>query len=49
MTLLAHAGHWLPSLVFIVPVVAIGVLVLIGNRREKRRKRARTDENGAAP
>lgn len=36
---LAHAGHLIVDLVtFLGPVVVVGVLLLIGERRQKRRE-----------
>jgi cytochrome c-type biogenesis protein CcmH/NrfF len=33
---LAHAGHWLPQLLYLVPVVALVVAVMVSRRRERR-------------
>jgi hypothetical protein len=35
----AHAGHWLPQLLYLVPVVALVVAVMVGRRRERRAAR----------
>jgi hypothetical protein len=34
---LAHAGHWLASLMYVVPVVVVVVVLTIQGRRERRR------------
>jgi hypothetical protein len=33
---LAHAGHWLPQLLYVAPVAVLVVAVLIGRIRERR-------------
>ena len=35
---LAHAGHWLASLLYVAPVAVIVVALLWQGRRDKRRK-----------
>ena len=37
MTLIAHAGDWIVSLIYIVPVVAIVAVLVITNIRDRRR------------
>jgi hypothetical protein len=32
----AHAGHWLPQLLYVAPVAVLVVAVLIGRIRERR-------------
>jgi hypothetical protein len=41
MNSLAHAGHWLAQLLYLVPVVAMLLMVLIG----KFRARGQEDES----
>ena len=36
---LAHAGHWLPSLAGVVPVVAVAVWIAVVTLRDRRRRR----------
>lgn len=36
---IAHAGHWIASLLYVAPVVVIVVALLWQSRREKRAKR----------
>jgi hypothetical protein len=36
MTVLAHAGHWLPQLLYLAPLLVLVVAVLVGRRRERR-------------
>jgi hypothetical protein len=46
VTLLAHAGHWLVSAAYFVPVVAFLVWLAwteIKGRRERRAERSATD------
>ena len=38
MTVFAHAGHWLTSLLYVAPVVIIGVALGVSTWRERRRK-----------
>lgn len=41
MTMLAHSGHWLASLLYVVPiVVVIGVLGLIVLREKRAERRS---------
>jgi hypothetical protein len=35
---LAHAGHWLPQLLYLAPVVVLGVAAGVGRIRERRRR-----------
>lgn len=41
MIVFAHAGHWLPQLLYLLPVVVLVVAILIGRRRERREARER--------
>jgi hypothetical protein len=34
----AHAGHWLPQLLYLAPVVVMLVAVGLGKLRERRKK-----------
>jgi hypothetical protein len=34
----AHAGHWLPQLLYLAPVVVMLVALGVGKVREKRRR-----------
>jgi cytochrome c-type biogenesis protein CcmH/NrfF len=46
MIVFAHAGHWLPQLLYLLPVVVLVVAILVGRRRERRAAReGRTDED----
>ena len=36
MLVFAHAGHWLPQLLYVAPVAMLVVAVLIGRIRERR-------------
>ena len=39
MTLLAHAGHWLPQLLYLVPVAVTAGAVGWGKLKDRRGKR----------
>jgi hypothetical protein len=39
MTVLAHAGHWLPQLLYLVPVAVMAGAVGWGKVKERRNKR----------
>jgi hypothetical protein len=36
---IAHAGHWLPQLLYLGPLVVLVVAILIGRMRERRERR----------
>ena len=36
MTVFAHAGHWLPQLLYVAPVAVLVGAVLIGRIRDRR-------------
>jgi hypothetical protein len=36
VTVFAHAGHWLPQLLYVAPVAVLVGAVLIGRIRERR-------------
>jgi hypothetical protein len=35
----AHAGHWLPQLLYLAPVVVLVGAILVSRRRERREAR----------
>jgi cytochrome c oxidase assembly factor CtaG len=39
VTVLAHAGHWLPQLLYLAPLAVLVVAILIGRVRERRERR----------
>ena len=46
MLVLAHAGHWLVQLIYIVPLLVLVGVILVGrarDRREAAHERARSD------
>jgi hypothetical protein len=43
---LAHAGHWLESVVYLVPIVGFALWLAVTTIKDKRRRRA---EGGDAP
>ena len=38
---LAHAGHWLAQLAYLVPLAVLVGMILIGKRRERQERRER--------
>jgi hypothetical protein len=46
MLVLAHAGHWLANVLYVVPLVGVAVAMLVGRLRERRRER---DGDGPKP
>jgi hypothetical protein len=41
MTPLAHAGHWLVDLLYVLPLLVMGVVLLVGWVRQRREARDR--------
>ena len=39
MTLLAHTGHWLVSLAYLLPLVVLAVVILAGRLSDRRSER----------
>jgi hypothetical protein len=39
MIVIAHAGHWLPQLLYLGPLVVLVVAIFIGRMRERRERR----------
>jgi hypothetical protein len=39
MTVIAHAGHWLPQLLYLAPLVVLVVAIVVGRLRERRERR----------
>lgn len=37
VTVLAHAGDWIASLIYVVPIVLVGGALLMAHLRERRR------------
>jgi hypothetical protein len=37
---LAHAGHWLPQLLYLAPLLVLIVAIVVGRVRERRESRA---------
>ncbi len=35
MIVLAHAGHWLVSLAYLMPLVVLGIVMLVGKLRHR--------------
>jgi hypothetical protein len=39
VTTFAHAGHWLVDLLYAAPLAVLGLIVLVGKLRARRRER----------
>jgi uncharacterized membrane protein YtjA (UPF0391 family) len=39
VTVIAHAGHWLPQLLYLAPLVVLVVAIVVGRMRERRERR----------
>jgi hypothetical protein len=37
---IAHAGHWLPQLLYLAPLLVLVVAIVVGRLRERREGRA---------
>jgi len=44
VTPLAHVGHWVVDLLYVAPLVFLGVIVLVGKLRDRRAQRGRRAE-----
>jgi cytochrome c oxidase assembly factor CtaG len=42
---IAHAGHWLPQLLYLAPLVVLVVAIGLGRLRERRERSARRRED----
>lgn len=36
---LAHVGHWLVDLLYVAPLLVLGVILVVGRWRERRSRR----------
>jgi hypothetical protein len=36
VTVIAHAGHWLPQLLYLAPLIVLIVAIAVGRLRERR-------------
>ena len=39
LLVLAHAGHWLPQLLYVAPVAVLLVAIVVGRVRDRRARR----------
>jgi hypothetical protein len=44
----AHAGHWLPQLLYLAPVVVLVGAILVGRLRERREARDGVERDDGA-
>jgi hypothetical protein len=49
VVVVAHAGHWIVSALYLVPVLVIAGALTIQSRREKRRARREDEEDAPQP
>jgi hypothetical protein len=42
---IAHAGHWLPQLLYLAPLVVLVVAIGLGRLRDRRERSARRRED----
>jgi hypothetical protein len=47
LLVLAHAGHWLPQLLYLAPLAVVVVALVVGRVRERRA--ARADARAGSP
>jgi Flp pilus assembly protein TadB len=47
--ILAHAGHWIVSALYLAPVVVIVGALMIQSHRERRRARRSDEEDASQP
>lgn len=45
----AHAGHWLPQLLYLAPVVVLVGAFLVGRMRDRRAARGGVPRHGGGP
>jgi hypothetical protein len=43
---LAHAGHWIVQLAYLVPLFVLVAMLLLGKLRHRRERRLRRDNDG---
>ncbi|MGH2949100.1 MAG: hypothetical protein ACRDPC_23085 [Solirubrobacteraceae bacterium] len=41
MTPVAHVGHWLVDMLYVLPLLVMGVILLVGKVRQRRETRER--------
>jgi cytochrome c oxidase assembly factor CtaG len=39
VTVIAHAGHWLPQLLYLAPLIVLVGAIVVGRMRERRERR----------
>jgi hypothetical protein len=39
VTVIAHAGHWLPQLLYLAPLIVLVGAIVVGRVRERRDRR----------
>jgi hypothetical protein len=41
MTPIAHVGHWLVDMLYVLPLLVMGVILVVGKLRQRRETRGR--------
>jgi hypothetical protein len=49
MLVLAHAGHWLVQLIYLVPLAVLVAVIMVGRARDRREEARKAKEGGASP
>jgi len=44
MTPVAHVGHWLVDLIYVLPLLVMGAVLAVGRIRQRRAARSRPPE-----
>jgi hypothetical protein len=45
VTVFAHAGHWLPQLLYLAPLIVLVAAIVVGRVRERRERREGRQED----
>jgi hypothetical protein len=45
VTVIAHAGHWLPQLLYLAPLIVLVVAIVVGRMRDRRERRESGQED----
>ena len=49
MLVVAHAGHWLVQLIYLVPLAVLVGVILVGRARDRREAARKPAHDGAEP
>jgi cytochrome c oxidase assembly factor CtaG len=45
VTVFAHAGHWLPQLLYLAPLIVLVTAIVVGRVRDRRERREGRQED----